>query len=208
MLRLGFVVAPGFQVMGFGALSVFEFANFSAGGPFYDVHLLSESGSAICSSLGVSVHTDAFDDSHFDTIIIGGATGLAAPSPALIAFVQNAMLRSRRVASVCTGAFVLAEAGVLDGRRATTHWAHARELQKRYPAVKVEEDRICQRRLNSPQKRANEISPPCRSAGLGYGTATVSAGTFGGRPRRLGCAPGCGPGGGAGGSRSACWRMR
>ncbi len=142
MLRLGFIVAPGFQIMGFGALSVFEFANLSAGGPFYDVHLLSESGSAVRSSLGVSVHTDAFDDSHFDTIVVGGATGLAASSPALIAFVQQAMLRARRVASVCTGAFVLAEAGVLDGRRATTHWAHARDLQKRYPAVKVEEDRI------------------------------------------------------------------
>jgi len=142
VLRLGFIVAPGFQVMGFGALSVFEFANLSAGGPFYDVHLLSETGSAVRSSLGVSVHTDAFDDSHFDTVIVSGSTGLAATTPALIAFVQHALLRSRRVAAVCTGAFVLAEAGILDSRRATTHWAHARNLQKRYPAVKVEEDRI------------------------------------------------------------------
>jgi transcriptional regulator GlxA family with amidase domain len=142
MLRLGFIVAPGFQVMGFGALSVFEFANLSAGGPFYDVRLLSEAGSAVRSSLGVSVHTDAFDDSHFDTVVVGGSTGLAATTPALIAFVQRALLRSRRVAAVCTGAFVLAEAGILDGRRATTHWAHARDLQRRYPAVKVEEDRI------------------------------------------------------------------
>ncbi len=142
MLRLGFIVAPGFQVMSFGALSVFEFANLSAGGPFYEVRLLSETGSAVRSSLGVSVHTDAFDDSHFDTIVVSGSTGLAATSPALIAFVQHAMLRSRRVAAVCTGAFVLAEAGILDGRRATTHWAHARDLQRRFPAVKVEEDRI------------------------------------------------------------------
>ncbi len=142
MLRLGFIVAPGFQVMGFGALSVFEFANLSAGGPFYDVRLLSETGSAVRSSLGISVHTDAFDESHFDTVIVGGATGLVAPTPALIAFVRHALLRSRRVAAVCTGAFVLAEAGILDGRRATTHWAHARNLQKCYRAVRVEEDRI------------------------------------------------------------------
>ena len=142
MLRLGFIVAPGFQVMGFGALSAFEFANLSAGGPFYDVHLLSEAGGAVRSSLGVGVHTDAFDDSHFDTVIVSGATGLICATPALIAFVQHAMLRSRRVAAVCTGAFVLAEAGILDGRRATTHWAHARDLQKRHPAIKVEEDRI------------------------------------------------------------------
>lgn len=142
MQRLGYIVASGFQVMGFGALSVFEFANLSAGEPFYDVHLLSETGSAVRSSLGVSVHTEAFDDSHFDTIVVGGSTGLTAATPGLIAFVQNAFAKSRRLASICTGAYVLAEAGLLDGRRATTHWAHARTLQKRYPAVKMEEDRI------------------------------------------------------------------
>ena len=142
MLRLGFIVAPGFQVMGFGALSVFELANLSAGGPFYKVHLLSEEGSPVRSSLGISVHTDPFDGSHFDTVIVSGSTGLLPITPGLIAFVQRAALRSRRIASVCTGAFVLAEAGLLDGRRATTHWAHGRDLQKRYPAIKVEEDRI------------------------------------------------------------------
>ena len=52
------------------------------------------------------------------------------------------MERCRRVASTCVGAFVLAEAGLLDGRRATTHWHRARELQARFPNVKVEEDRI------------------------------------------------------------------
>ena len=142
MLRLGFIVAPGFQVMGFGALSVFEFANLSAGGPFYDVRLLSETGSTVRSSLGIGVETDAFDDGHFDTVFVSGSTGLLPITPALIGFVKHALLRSRRIASVCTGAFVLAEAGILDGRRATTHWAHARDLQKRYPAIKVEEDRI------------------------------------------------------------------
>lgn len=142
MLRLGFIVAPGFQVMGFGALSAFEFANLSAGGPFYEVHLLSETGNAVRSSLGVSVHTDAFDESHFDTVVVSGSIGLVATTPALIEFVQRALLRSRRVAAICTGAFVLAEAGILDGRRATTHWAHARNLQKRFPKINVEEDRI------------------------------------------------------------------
>ena len=142
MLRLGYIVAPGFQVMGFGAMSVFEFANLAAGEPFYDVHFLSETGRSIRSSLGVSIETEAFDDSHFDTILVGGSTGLVAATPGLIAYVQNAFLKSRRLASICTGAYVLAEAGLLDGRRATTHWAHARELQKRFPRVKMEEDRI------------------------------------------------------------------
>ena len=142
MQRLGYIVAPGFQVMGFGAMSVFEFANLAAGEPFYDVHFLSETGRSIRSSLGVSIETEAFDDSHFDTILVGGSTGPVAATPSLIAYVRNAFVKSRRLAAICTGAYVLAEAGLLDGRRATTHWAHARALQKRYPAVKVEEDRI------------------------------------------------------------------
>ncbi|WP_264861492.1 DJ-1/PfpI family protein, partial [Klebsiella pneumoniae] len=49
---------------------------------------------------------------------------------------------SRRIASICTGAFVLAEAGILDGRRATTHWAFARDMQARFPKIKVQEDKI------------------------------------------------------------------
>ena len=63
-------------------------------------------------------------------------------TPGLIEFVRQALGRYRRVAATCTGAFVLAEAGLLDGRRATTHWYHARDLQARFPKVKVEEDRI------------------------------------------------------------------
>src|SRR6202022_1527328 len=58
------------------------------------------------------------------------------------ALVRQALTNTRRLAAICTGAFVLAEAGILDGRRATTHWYHARDLQARFPKVKVEEDRI------------------------------------------------------------------
>jgi transcriptional regulator GlxA family with amidase domain len=73
---------------------------------------------------------------------MGGALDVAPSSPGLRAFLERSLQRSRRVASICTGAFILAEAGLLDGRRATTHWFYARDLQAQYPEVRMEEDRI------------------------------------------------------------------
>jgi len=66
----------------------------------------------------------------------------AHPGLTRVGYLRREAAQSRRVASICTGAFVLAEAGILDGRRATTHWLFTRELQARYPKVRVEEDRI------------------------------------------------------------------
>lgn len=142
MQRIGFVAIQDFQVMSFAALSVFEFANISAGEPLYDIQVLSEHGGQVASSFGMPVETTAFGDTAFDTLIIGGGTGRVRTTPGLIAFARAAHAASRRMASICTGAFVLAEAGILDGRRATTHWIMARELQQGFPKVKVEEDRI------------------------------------------------------------------
>jgi len=140
MQRIGFVVAPGFQVMSFAALAVFEYANKEMREAVYDVRLLSETGGSIRSSIGASVATERFHAAALDTLIVG--RGRAQSTPGLIEFVRQALGRYRRVASICTGAFILAEAGVLDGRRATTHWDSARDLQARFPNVKVEEDRI------------------------------------------------------------------
>ncbi len=140
MQRIGFVVSPGFRVMSFAVASVFEFANVEMSEPVYDVHLLSETGGSVRTSIGVSVATEPFDDTNFDTLIVG--RGTQPPTPGLIEFVRRAPGRCRRVAATCLGAFVLAEAGLLDGRRATTHWHRARDLQARFPKVKVEEDRI------------------------------------------------------------------
>ena len=142
MQRLAFIVAPGFQVMSFAALSVFEFANVTADAPFYDVRVLSETGGPIPSSIGVSIETRRFRTPSFDTVVVGGALDVVPSSPAVLSFVRRAMKTCRRVASICTGAFVLAEAGILDRRRATTHWHVARDLQARFPHVKMEEDRI------------------------------------------------------------------
>ncbi len=142
MQRVGFIVLPGFQMMSVATLSVFEFANGEVGEPVYDVHLLSETGGSIRSSIGISVATEPFVDANFDTLLVGGSAVVGSLTPGVIKFLRQALGRTRRVASTCTGAFVLAEAGLLDGRRATTHWHRARELQAGFPKVKVEEDRI------------------------------------------------------------------
>ena len=142
MQRIGYAVSPGFQVMSFAALSVFEFANIVAEETVYDVQVLSEHGGWVKSSTGLAIETAAFGSPRFDTLIVGGGVDIQAASPGLVRFVQKALKASRRVASICTGAGFLAQAGVLDGRRATTHWAHARELQLRFPKLKMEEDRI------------------------------------------------------------------
>jgi transcriptional regulator GlxA family with amidase domain len=142
MKRLGIVTFPGFQILDLAAAGVFEVANLLADRKTYDVMLLSERGGSVLSSSGITVNTQPFADPAFDTLIITGALGVATPSEGLVKFVSEAAIASGRIASICTGAFVLAAAGVLNGRRATTHWANARDLQRRYPAVKVEEDRI------------------------------------------------------------------
>lgn len=142
MHRVGFVVFPSYQVMSLALISVFEFANIEAGEPIYDVRLLSEMGGPIPSSIGVRVETEPFGDANFDTLIVGGGTAIEPPTPGLLDFVRQGIGRFRRIAATCTGAFMLAEAGLLDGRRATTHWFYGRTLQAQFPKVKVEEDRI------------------------------------------------------------------
>ncbi|HEY0232600.1 MAG TPA: AraC family transcriptional regulator [Dokdonella sp.] len=140
--RIGFVVFPDFQVMSLAAVSVFEFANLETGETVYDIQLLSEDGGPVRSSIGVVMDTGRFTENAFDTLVFGGGSSLPQPTPAVIEFARRARQTSRRVAAICTGAFIFAEAGILDGRRATTHWLFAREMQQRYPEVKVEQDRI------------------------------------------------------------------
>ncbi len=142
MRKIGFVVFPNFQVMGLAAITVFELANLAVGEPLYSLHLLSEHGGLVQSSAGFGVQTEAFDDRVFDTVIIGAGLQVEPSTPGLLDFVRRSVQTSRRVAAPCLGAFTLAEAGVLDGRHATTHWAFARDLQHRYPRLKVDEDRI------------------------------------------------------------------
>lgn len=130
-------------MMAFAAISAFEIANLAAGEARYDITVLSEVGGPVRSTLGAALETQPFGDpGDFDTVIVGGLIKPEPSSDGLIAFLRAAAKRSRRVASICTGAFALAEAGLLDGRRATTHWLFAHDLQSRFPKVKMDEDRI------------------------------------------------------------------
>lgn len=142
MQKIGFVIFPEFQVMSFGAITAFEMANNILDQPAYTITLLSETGGLIPSTAGFRVETEAFSNTEFDIVIIGAGNEIQPVSPALIGFVQHATKTAKRIAAPCTGAFVLAEAGILDGKRATTHWFFANDLQKRFPKIKVEEDRI------------------------------------------------------------------
>ncbi|MFV8182938.1 MULTISPECIES: DJ-1/PfpI family protein [unclassified Streptomyces] len=108
--------------------------------------LVSPAGGVITTSSGAALaQTVAADQvGRIDTLVVAGADVLAErpPGQALLAAAAQLAERARRVASVCSGAFVLAELGLLDGRRATTHWRHAETLARRYPRVRVEPDAL------------------------------------------------------------------
>jgi len=145
MHRIGYLLADGFQVMALGTQTVFEVANVAAGERFYTVDNFSVAGGEVKSSLGLAVGTrrpGAGDV--IDTWMVAGVINPleSLPPPAELAFLRDTGSRARRIAGLCTGGFVLAGAGLLAGRRATTHWAYARAMRQQYPDIRVEEDRI------------------------------------------------------------------
>lgn len=142
MLTVGFVLPPGFQTMGLAAISAFELANSKANEPLYDLRLLSEHGGLIPNSIGMSIETRPLARHSLDTIIVCGLLAPSLTSPGLVRQLRKTCNAARRTASVCTGAFLLGDAGLLDGRRVTTHWAFARKLQAQFPKALVDEDRI------------------------------------------------------------------
>lgn len=142
MPTIGLVISDGVQVMAMAALSAFELANLTVGRTAYEIRILSEQGGPVRSSLGFAIETKAIGPDYSDTTIATGTLTIGAAPPAVLGYLRSAAVESRRVAGICTGAFVLAEAGLLDGRRATTHWGFAKHLQARYPSVMVEMDRI------------------------------------------------------------------
>jgi transcriptional regulator GlxA family with amidase domain len=143
MRDIAFVVYPGYSVMALAVVTAFEVANvILADEPPYELHFVSETGGKVKTSSVMMLETEAFTDMPFDTLVVGGATNLVPSTPGLIAFMRDAPKRHRRIAAICTGSFVLAEAGLLNGRHATTHWQYARDMQRQFPEVKMDEDRI------------------------------------------------------------------
>lgn len=144
MHRVGYLLTEGFQVMSLATQTVFEFANLVAGEAHYRVQNFSVGGGTVCSSLGMQVDTLPLGAPGLaDTwMVTGTLTPLTPPADDVLHSVRCFVDGARRTAGLCTGSFVLAQAGVLDDRRATTHWAYASALKRLHPKVKVEDDRI------------------------------------------------------------------
>lgn len=142
MRRIGLLLYPGFQVMSFVVISAFEVANKNSGETLYDLHVLSEEGGLLRSSFGMEITTKAIAQDEYDTILVG--VGMEPPRASATAarYLRQAAKSTRRLASICLGSFALGEAGLLDGRRATTHWRYAQLLQEQFPKSKVDMDRI------------------------------------------------------------------
>lgn len=145
--RVVIVAFPGVQVLDItGPGEVFSLAD-RVTGDSYSVELVAADRAPIASSSGFRLVPDRGlrrTSDAIDTLLVAGGLGVgeAERDERLIVWLRAAARRSRRVASVCTGAFLLARAGLLDGRRATTHWASCRSLAERYPDVEVDPDPI------------------------------------------------------------------
>lgn len=126
-----------------GPVEVFAGAALARHGS-YTIHTGSIGGGVVRTSSGLRLHPDEdlTEAARADLLLIPGGTGTRASDPRLVDWLRGAAKEAKRVASVCTGAFLLAEAGLLDGRRATTHWRHARTLARRFPDITVETEPI------------------------------------------------------------------
>lgn len=142
---IGVLVFPGFQLLdAAGPISAFEIAGRLAAKPSA-IKVLAIAPGAVKSSSGVEMMARSIRSlGAISTLIVAGGEGTraAARCSKTLAFVRAMVKRGVRVASVCSGAYILAEAGVLDGRRATTHWQRTRHFLASYPDVKLESDKI------------------------------------------------------------------
>ncbi len=142
---LVFVAFPSFQLLDVaGPIAAFEMANrFSSGS--YELALVSLTGGLVESSAGTSLLTSRFSDvGEVDTLMVAGGEGVmnATNCPQTLTFIRQMARNTRRVTSVCSGAYLLAAAGLLSGKKATTHWQRSADFTRRFPDVCLDADRI------------------------------------------------------------------
>ncbi|MGO4303368.1 GlxA family transcriptional regulator [Cupriavidus sp. RAF12] len=130
-----------------GPLQAFSDACFEDGRPAYQVILASEFGGSVSTDTGVKLETVRLDEAviaSVDTLLVAGGDLImpAAATASLRATLVNYLDRPRRLGSICTGAFVLAQLGVLDGREATTHWSACSRLERQHPTINIKPDAI------------------------------------------------------------------
>lgn len=150
MSRVVLVVFPGVQTLDLtGPAEVFAAAGRVRGEPIYEVVVASVAGGELVTSCGLPIRTRrlaSLTAKKSDTILVAGGDGpaitAAATDRALLRWLQRSARRACRTGSVCSGAFVLAAAGLLDGKRATTHWSACDELARRFPEVDVDRNAI------------------------------------------------------------------
>jgi transcriptional regulator GlxA family with amidase domain len=152
--HVALVAFPGVQVLDVtGPLEVFSqasrrlFETTKRNEPEYTVEVVARRAGPISTSSGIRLLADRAVgevSGGVDTLLVAGGAGTVAAmkDELLLAWLRRMARRVRRLGSVCSGTFLLAEAGLLDGRRATTHWQFCRELAQRYPRVAVDEDPI------------------------------------------------------------------
>lgn len=144
MLRkIGIIIHPGFQLLdAAGPAAAFEMAEHFCPGS-YALEMLAPGGGEIESSSGMKLAARPLSaEGPLDTAIISGGEIIRSMAAAeqIVAWLRST--NARRTASVCTGAYLLAEAGLLDGRSATTHWWSTDDFARRYPKVRLDAERI------------------------------------------------------------------
>ena len=143
--QIAFLIYPNFQLLdAAGPIAAFEIAARHAPGS-YSLRVVAAAAGLVASSSGASMHAQPLTRARgIDTLIVAGGDGSrsAMTCAKTRRFIHSCAVRARRTASVCSGSYLLAAAGVLDGKKATTHWSRAADFARKFPRIHVDPDCI------------------------------------------------------------------